>query len=364
LDAAGDGTALGEEEREEVSSLCNLCRLCYVKCPYVPPHEFALDFPRLVMRRRARKARERGVALRRRLLSTPTLLPRLARPLGPVVNFLLKKTWGRRTAALLLGLDPGLGLPPIASRTLSSLARRRPVNARGRAERGRVVLFATCFVQHHRPEVGLAALGLLEKAGFQVEVVGDGCCGMPLLESGEMEKARRRGARLLQQLARSSPAPILVPMPTCTYMLSRELPWILGEGAIPVAERVQDLSLFLLREVAPGQALRGKRVLYHAACHLRAEERGYPSRDLLRKAGAEVKVVEQCAGIDGTWGLDRAGGKLALERAGKLLARIEREGDSLLASDCLLACLQMERLAGRKASHPVEILAGRGVDQG
>ncbi len=355
----GNPAALSEAERQEVSSLCNLCRLCYVKCPYVPPHEFALDFPRLVVRRRAVAAESRGVPWRKRLLSTPDLLPTMARPLAPLLNLLLRAGWARKALSRLLGLDPGMALPPIATRTFSSLAGRRRGGPRA-GDRGKVVLFATCFVQHHRPEAGVAALELLRRASFEVEVVADGCCGMPLLESGELRKARRRGARLLRTLSRSSPAPILVPMPTCAYMLRKEFPWLLGDGARPVAERVQDLSLFLLRNTAPRGLLEGRRILYQAACHQRAEEAGYPSRDLLRKAGAEVSVVEQCAGLDGTWGLEAANARLAEERAAKLRTRVVGAGDSLLASDCLLACLQMERLTGRRAAHPVELLRASG----
>ena len=98
-------------------------------------------------------------------------------------------------------------------------------------------------------------------------------------------------------------------------------------------------------------------ITYHAPCHLRAQNIGFKSRDLMKLTGAKVKVVQQCSGIDGMWGLRAENAELSLPIAKKLAEELDRAGGDVVTGDCHLANTAINEQTGKQALHPLQMIA-------
>jgi Fe-S oxidoreductase len=227
------------------------------------------------------------------------------------------------------------------------------------------VLFTTCSVNYSDPGVGRAAVELLERAGVRVDVCYERCCGMPFTDTGDLDSARdsaeRNVAALLPHV--EAGAVIVVPGPSCSLMLKEEYPKLLvGDArALRVAEATRDLMEHV-HGLAKAQHLEKRFpnalgvVAYHAPCHLRHQNIGFKSRDLLRWAGADVVLVDACSGVDGTWGMQKRFHAESLKVARKMLDAIAAAEPDHIATDCPLSALRIQEGLGRRALHPVVLL--------
>jgi glycerol-3-phosphate dehydrogenase subunit C len=233
------------------------------------------------------------------------------------------------------------------------------------ATRGRVALFATCSVEFNDPATGKAAVAVLEQNGIDVSVPAQRCCGMPYLDGGAVRDAKRLIALNAKSLAEAvrEGREIVVPGPTCSYMLKQEYPWLDGsEDANLVAGHTRDLFEYLAGLHAEGRLdtrfpKAPGTIAYQMPCHLRAQNLGTKSADVLRLTGARVETVERCSAVDGTWGMKKEYFELSMKLAQPLFQAIEAVGPDRVATDCPLAALQINQGTGRAAQHPIRILA-------
>lgn len=369
IDAKGEDVAnLTRADFTRIVDLCYQCKLCFNHCPYTPPHRWDIDFPRLMLRAKAVEARERGITRQDRWLGRTDALGRLGSRWAPLVN--LANRW-RPVRVLLekvIGIHRDRNLPEYHRETFLRWFRayeRRRVGAR--SGNGKVALFYTCYVNYHDPAVGRATVRVLERNGLEVAVPAQRCCGMPFLDGGDIESAlanARENVRTLIELVRNG-YDVVIPGPTCSYMLKHEYPVLLkGEDVRRVAERSFDLCEYLMKLHSEGRLdtrfdrAAPQRIAYHLPCHLRAQNIGYKSRDLMHLIpGTRVQVIERCAGIDGTWGLKREYYPLSLKVADKLFRELEGEPFDLVVSDCPLAGLQIAQGTRRRPLHPIQVLA-------
>jgi Fe-S oxidoreductase len=359
----GDATALDAAEDRRVVDLCLGCKLCYPLCPYTPPHRWEVDFPLLMQRARVARAVREGVGVRDRVLGSPELLGRLGSSVPRLANWATRNRLLRRVMEKTLGIDRRRRLPAYAPRFSRWFRRQRPPAGVGR--RGRVALFHGTPVEFNAPEVGRAAVQILWRNGVEVACPAQVCCGMPALDGGDVAGATRRARRNVASLARAVAEgyDVVVPEPTCGRMIKQEYPRLVpGEATDRLVARVYDTAEYLMRLHAggglAGEFRRGLgRVAYHVPCHLRVQEIGFKSRDLLRLVpGTTVEMLERCTGMDGTWGMKREFFDDSCALARPLLGEIERAEPDLVVSDCTLAGLQLEQLGGRRVYHPLEAL--------
>ena len=364
----GDVEKLPKADVKEVVDLCYQCKLCYNHCPYTPPHRWEVDFPRLMLRARAAEARVRGVSLQDRVLGNTELVGRLGSWTAPVSNWLNELPAHRALVEAVAGIHKGRNLPKFHRQTFSSwFARRRRIAAPAPTPAARkVAFFTTCSVEYNEPATGRAAVRVLEKNGVDVSLPRQRCCGMPYLDGGAVDEARalvRDNVRSLAAAVREG-REIVAPGPTCSYMLKREYPWLDGsEDAKLVAGSTRDLFEYLAKLKADG-ALDTRfvrpvgAVTYHVPCHLRAQNIGLRTAEVLRAIpGASVNVVEKCSAVDGTWGLKKEYYELSLKVARPLFDAVASADAPLTATDCPLAALQIEQGTGRRVLHPIRILA-------
>lgn len=356
-----------------VSDHCWQCKLCYIKCPYTPDEGAyeALDFPRLMAREKAQRARRRGIPLVDRVLGEPQLIGALgAGPSAKLANVVNANRLVRKAAERAFGISAEFPLPPLTTRAFSSwFERRSPQPEAG--SHGKVALFPTCYGEFNFPSVPQAAVAVLEKNGFEVELAGGlTCCGMPNLDGGDLEGAKRKmqhNVERLLPLARRG-IPIVVPGPTCGYTMKKEWPVYLGTPeSREVAAATLDLMEFLdrlRREKRLNKELHAgyRRVAYHAACHLRAQKIAVPgARVLSQVPGTEVRIIERCSAVDGTWGMKAVFYAEGRRYARRLADAVEAERvDSeplTVVTDCSLAALRIKKENGAEAKHPIELLA-------
>jgi Fe-S oxidoreductase len=356
---------------------CFQCKLCEVQCPYTPrdKHEFQLDFPKLVHRHMAIRAREKGLSLAQRFLGDPDTTGKLARASLGMANVMNRFAPQRLLMEKTLGIDRRKLLPDFASQTFETWARKA---GKSSEPGGEAVLFQTCFVQHNDPSIGRDALEILSACGVDARVApGLACCGMPAWEHGDLESLRKQAKQDLDVLIPfvEKNAKVLVINPTCSMMLRREWPHLL-EGvdrarAQMLAAAVMDPCEYLwsLRNeprFAPRFKTTPETVAYHAPCHLRAQAVGFKGRDLLRRIpGVVVKAtVMECCGHNGTWAM-RVEGFEASVRIGRKAFEAMKEADAKVwASECPLAAIQFQQHAGVKPLHPLTILARALRDDG
>jgi Fe-S oxidoreductase len=401
----GDVEKLPARDVKEVVDLCYQCKLCYNHCPYTPPHRWAVDFPRLMLRARAGEARKNGVSRQDRMLGNTELIGRLSSLAAPLTNWLNELGVHRAFVQAVAGIHRRRNLPKFHRETFTQWFRKharteggarasaagRPTGrvpaavggvapARETAARAsaagvptgrvpaalKVALFATCTVDYNDPATGRAAVRVLERNGADVSLPPQRCCGMPYLDGGAVEEAKaliRENVKSLAAAVREG-REIVVPGPTCSYMLKQEYPWLDGSAdAKLVAAHTRDLFEYLARLHTEGRldtnfAKPVGAITYHVPCHLRAQNIGVKSAEVLRLIpGASVNVVEKCSAVDGTWGFKTEYYELSLKLAKPLFDAVTAAGAPVTATDCPLAALQIEQGTGRKAKHPVRVLA-------
>ena len=374
----GDVEKLPSGDVKEVVDLCYKCKLCYNHCPYTPPHRWEVDFPRMMRRARAGEARRNGVTLQDRVLGNTDLIGKLGSLAAPLANWLNELAVHRAFVQAVAGIHKRRNLPKFYRQTFTAWFQKHtraksdaPESATGVAPARepvayKVALFATCTVDYNDPATGRATVRVLERNGVDVSLPPQRCCGMPYLDGGAVDEAKallRENVKSLAAAVREG-REIVVPGPTCSYMLKQEYPWLDGgEDAKLVAAHTRDLFEYLAGLHAEGRldtnfAKPVGAITYHVPCHLRAQNIGVKSAEVLRLIpGASVNVVEKCSAVDGTWGLKTEYYELSLKLAKPLFDAVESAGAPVTATDCPLAALQIEQGTGRQAKHPVRVLA-------
>jgi Fe-S oxidoreductase len=371
-----DAGRLTPAQQDQVVDECFQCKLCYINCPYIPElHEWALDFPRLMLRADAMRHATKQVSVRDRLtdamMGRTDLMGTVATTAAPLAN----KVVGAKPGSLLrkviektAGISSVRLLPPYAKQRFSTWFAKRP---RVRLERrqGQVAVFPTCLVEYQRPAVGQDLVKVYERNGIECSVVTDaGCCGAPWLHSGDVKHFTKVAADNVAALAAEVRAgrDIVVPQPTCGYVLKQDyLAYVGGDDARLVAEHTYDACEYLMKvHKGEGTSLDTEfhgevpaSIAYHTPCHLKAQNIGLKSRDLMKLTGATIKVVQQCSGIDGMWGLRAENAEISVPIAKKLAAEIAKTGCATIAGDCHLANNAITEQTGAEPLHPLQVVA-------
>ena len=359
----------------KVVDQCYLCDMCYMtKCPYVPPHAWNVDFPHLMLRAKAVKFRTGDVRFRDRLLSSTDALGKLASipVVVQVVNAVNQAGFTRGIMDRVLGIHQDRVLPEYDSAKFRSTA--RPVAAfpvkDGKATPGKVAIFSTCYVNYNEPGIGHDLLKILEHNEVPAIIVEkEACCGMPRLELGDLEAVARNQALnvpVLARLAREGYA-ILSAVPSCTLMFKQELLLMFPDDADvkAVAEAMFDPFEYLVsrhkdRLLKTGFSMPLGKVSYHVPCHLRVQNVGQKTRELLEMVpGTKVITVERCAGHDGTWGVKKEYFENSMKIGRPVFRQMAEAAPDYVSSDCAIAgrhILQGMGATSARKEHPITLI--------
>jgi Fe-S oxidoreductase len=224
-------------------------------------------------------------------------------------------------------------------------------------------------VEYQQPGIGQDLVKVYERNGVECSLIdGAGCCGAPYLHSGDVDAFTKTAVKQVKALADAVRAgnDIVVPQPTCGYVLKKDyVDYVGGPDAELVAAHTFDSSEYLMNlHKAEGTELDteftgeiAETISYHVPCHLKAQNIGLRSRDLMKLTGAKIKLIDQCSGIDGMWGLKAGNEQFAVPIAKKLADKLEAADSQIVAGDCHLANTAINEQTGKAAQHPLQVVA-------
>ena len=360
----------------DVVDHCYLCDMCYMsKCPYVPPHEWNIDFPHLMLRAKAKRFRDQGASFRDKMLAATDAVGNIAGI--PVVNGLVNATnrssAGRALVEKTFGIHRDAPRPDYHRNT----ARKRlkdHVNAAGDGAeptdttKGRVVLFATCYGNRNRPDIDEDIVRVFEHNGIPVALAEkEACCGMANLELGNLDAVDQSRQVNIPQLARwvDEGWDIITPIPSCTLMFKQELPLLYpdDEDVIKVRDAMFDPFEYLMLRHKAGKLDTSfenelGKVSYHVACHLRVQNIGMKTRDVLNLVpGTTVEPIERCSGHDGTYAVKKEFHETSQKIARPVVNRVRKAEADHFASDCPMAADQITHgLDEHTSGNPMSLL--------
>jgi glycerol-3-phosphate dehydrogenase subunit C len=351
---------------DTVVDLCFQCKLCYIKCPYTPGnHEWAIDFPRLMNRAKSQSIRKNGVPLVDKLLGNPDLVGKVGTMTAPLANWGNENSLNRKLMESVVGIHKDKKLPPFAGQTFAAQFARNRTTPTGEPA-ARVAFFSTCYVNYNQPEIGNDTLEVMARNNVDVALAYENCCGMPLWHNGDMDGAIAAAERNVAYLQRfvDDGRTVIATNPTCSQMLRVEYPRLLGtETAKKVAGATMDPMEFLAKLATAGKLNTDFKtgagaISYHIPCHLRAQNVGYKTRDVLSLLPeTRVKVVEECSGHDGTWAMKKENFELSMKYGGRAFKEMAEGDPKVTCSDCPLAAIQIEQANGKRPLNPMQILA-------
>jgi FAD/FMN-containing dehydrogenase/Fe-S oxidoreductase len=358
--------ALGDERLHDVLDLCLECKACKTECP------LSVDMAALKSEFLSHYHQHHGVPLRARLFGHVRTLNRVGSALAPLSNWVARTKPLRALAERFGGIDGRRALPRFQRETLQRWFAGRAVTRRASAaSRGRVVFLADSFTSYTEPEIGRAAIELLEMAGWDVQLAGNVCCGRALISKGLLGEARARHAELIAQLAPAAlqGTPIVGCEPSCVFTLKDELPELArgDSGATAIGRQARMVDDLLAQAIDdgglvldPNAASAGHPILFHGHCHQKAAGATAGSIALLRRIpGATVDVLDAgCCGMAGSFGFEREHYDLSLEIGGMRLfpAVAAAPAEAIVAATGVSCRQQIMQGTARRAVHPVVLL--------
>ncbi|MFZ4585375.1 MAG: heterodisulfide reductase-related iron-sulfur binding cluster [Acidimicrobiia bacterium] len=361
---------LTDANHERIVDECFQCKLCYINCPYTldkPEAEWKIDFPDLMLRSLAIKARDGKVGMNAKLLARTDLQGKVATTFSGVVNGIQKAGFARGLMEKTTGIAKSRLLPSWNKVRFSKwFARRGPSIPKGEA-RTPVAMFPTCLVEYQNNEIGKAAVAVYEHNGIACELPeGQVCCGMPWLDAGDTKKFAEQAEKNVNALLPAVEAgkAVVVPQATCARCLKHDYPSFLGtEAGQKVADSTYDVSEYLMKEHKDrpldtdftGETY--AKILWHQPCHYQAQQIGPQSAAVMRLTGAKVEINNRCSAIDGTWGLREENVDMARKIAKPLMEKVAETDADIVVGDCNLANDAITQDGGKKPVHPMQVLA-------
>jgi Fe-S oxidoreductase len=359
----------------KVVDQCYLCDMCYLsKCPYVPPHEWNVDFPHLMLQAKAVKHQQQGTTLRDKTLSSTDIVGSLAGipVVNKVVNTLNNNKTFRKALHKGLGIHEQATLPTYHAKSLRDRIQsddgQHGTEQVGKTT-GKVVLFSTCYGNRNDPQSGEDLVAVLRHNGIAVSLTEkEKCCGMPKLESGDLAavaKAKEINIPVLVSWVDKG-WDIIAPVPSCVLMFKQELPLMYPDDpdVLKVRDAIYDPFEYLMLRHKKGklntdfsQGL--GTVAYHAACHQRVQRIGPKTYELLSLIpNTKVESIERCSGHDGTYAVKKEFHENAMKIARPVVNHVKRVEADYYSSDCAMAGHQIANGLGdgSQPQHPISLL--------
>ena len=352
-----DGVA--KEDYGKVVDHCYLCDLCYLtKCPYVPPHEWNVDFPHLMLRAKALKHKKGESSFRDKLLTSTDMVGTLAGiPIvAEVVNAANKNKVARKAMDKVLGVHPNAIVPEYHSKTLRKRLAAHESNSQIEATeqtKGKVALFATCYGNRNAPDITEDMVSLFEHNGIPVTLADkEQCCGMPKMELGDLESVEKSMEANIPQLAKlvDEGWDLVAPVPSCVLMFKQELPLLFPDN--PDVKKVQNaffdpFEYFMLRHKAGKLKTDFKqslgKVAYHVPCHQRVQQIGLKTKEMLALVpDTSIEVIERCSGHDGTYAVKSEFHEISMKICKPVVNKVKQAEVDHYISDCPMAGDQIQ----------------------
>ncbi len=356
------------DEFDSVIDHCYLCDLCFMtKCPYVPPHEWEIDFPHLMLRGKAIKNEKNKISLRDRLLSSTDALGKIFSKsvISFVANLLNKNKLFRKLLEKLFRIHSNAKLPQFVSKT----AKQLNLEYLSSSSKYKVAIYTTCYHNYNEPGVIKDFFDILKHNDVSVKIIKeDNCCGMPKLELGDIHLVEKMMKKNLQKFTKivDQGYLIIAPIPSCVLMYKQELPLLFPENKdlIRVSSAFRDPFEFL--DTLNKQGLLNTNfkvplgnISYQVACHQRVQNIGMLTKKILELVpSTTINAIERCSGHDGTYGVKSETHDIAIKIARPITREFQQAEFDSFTSDCSLAAHHIENSLGnlQAPNHPISLI--------
>ena len=357
------------EQFGDVIDHCYLCDLCFLtKCPYVPPHEWEIDFPHLMLRGKAIKFHKSKTSFRDKILTSTDLLGKLGsrKIIAPIINYFNSIKIFRIVLEKALNIHRNAKLPKFSS--ITSKSKHKLIVNNSKAV-DKVAIFTTCYHNYNEPIVIDDLISVLSHNSIHVELIKDDkCCGMPKLELGDLKTVEKMMQLNIKKFKKyvDDGYKIIAPVPSCVLMFKQELPLL-----FPDNDDIQSISralydpfeyLLILHEQ---DKLNTKftnnigSVFYQVACHQRVQNIGQVTKKILELIpGTDVEALERCSGHDGTYGVKKETHDIAIKIARPIVKEYQKNEAQNFTSDCTLAAHHIVNAMGNQVTpdHPISLM--------
>lgn len=355
---------------------CYLCDLCFMtKCPYVPPHDWNLDYPHLMLRAKAVKFKQGKTQPRDKILSSTDAVGAIASlpVVDKVVNATNKSALGRKVLEVVLGVHRDARIPEYHNNTLrkqlvGKVGRRADGEEAG-STTGKVALFTTCYNNVNEPDVGMDLVTVFEHNGIPITIPNkERCCGMPKLELGDLESVKAHMEENIPVLMKlvDEGWDIVAPIPSCVLMFKQELPLMFPDNAQvqKIRQHIYDPFEYLMIRHKHGKLLTDFKkplgtVAYHAACHQRVQNLGQKTRELLSLIpDTRIEIIERCSGHDGTYAVKKEFHDYSMKIVAPVVNKVRQINPDYYGSDCPMAGQHIGHglKDGTEPKHPLTLL--------
>ena len=364
-----------KEDYTKVVDQCYMCDLCYMtKCPYVPPHEWNVDFPHLMLRAKAIKYKKGNIKIRDKVLTSTDNVGKFAGiPIvAPTINAINRFKPARKGLEFVAGIHSKAWLPKFESNNL----RKRLKNHENEitAEpvgktKGKIALFATCYMNKNEPGPGEDFFKVFEHNNIAVKLTEkENCCAIPKLELGNLdavEEAKNINIPILAKLVDEG-WDLTALIPSCVIMFKQELPLMFpnDKDVIKVKNAFFDPFEYLMirnrgdKFLTDFKTSLGK-VSYHAACHQRVQNIGPKTKEILSLIpNTEVESIERCSGHDGTYAVKKECHEYSMKIVRPIVRKINEAKPDHYGSDCAMAGHHIGHALDNKTEpeHPITLL--------
>jgi len=289
------------------------------------------------------------------------------------VNATNRSKTGRKLLEATLGVHHKAPVPEYHSNTARKrLSRLKNASPEGvtptSSTRGKVVLYTTCYGNRNHPAIDEDLVAIFEHNGIAMSLAEkEVCCGMPKLELGDLESVARAKDINIPILAAmvDDGWDIVTPIPSCTLMYKQELPLMFPDDplVIKVRDAMYDPFEYLMLRHKDGElntefkTSLGK-VSYQVPCHLRVQNIGLKTRDILQLVpDTTVDVIERCSGHDGTYAVKKEFHDISKKIARPVVSKLKRAEADHFVSDCPMAAEQIaQEVDGQEANSPMSLL--------
>jgi len=351
---------------KKVVDQCYLCDLCYMtKCPYVPPHEWNVDFPHLMLRAKAIQFKKGETKRSHKVLTSPKKVGSVAsKPIiSSIVNWSNSNKTIRKITENIMGVHVDAVVPKYHSKTLTKLFVEDKT-----VSKFKVAIFGTCYGEYNAPKSVIDLVDVLRHNNVEVKLIKNTqCCGMPKMELGDLETVVEYANENISPLKKlvEDGYKLIAPIPSCVLMFKSELPMIISDN--------EDIKLISKAFFDPFEYLSflndsaqldtnfsaiDKEVLYQMACHQRVQNIGSHTKKILGLIpDLDVNIAERCSGHDGTYGVRKETHTYAVT-IGKPVVKKITDNTDLVVSDCVMAGNHIAHIATQniEAIHPITLV--------
>ena len=375
---SGELDTVSSDTFPKIAESCTLCDMCFLtKCPYVPPHEFNIDFPHLMLRARAVETEKIGKPpfIQNQLAQTDRN-GIIGKKFGFILNFFtnINNKIFRKILNYIAGIDFKVILPKFDKNKFEIPL----INKEGKANKRKAVIYTSCFANYNRPEIAEASLAVLAAQGVEIKLHYPECCGMPMLEQGNIERVSVSAEKISESFISfiEDGFDVIALTSSCALMMKYEWPLILPENKSVklLSQNTYDIDEYLVDISKKEGLVDGMKpvdggISLHLACHSRAQNMGAKSNELLKLIPeVDISIVERCSGHGGTFGVLTPTHDLA-RKVGKPAARKVAKADpSYVISSCPLASKHLSQITKEdvikdkkskniRSGHPIELMA-------